>query len=116
MYFTHWINLRLEQPHPRVSNITETHARWVFSLLSRVEDYVSADDMSLLRSLARACIGLLKERLQYRLTGDQTSVDEELISESSCWMVITAVIGLWAQRDLWMDVESMLSEITPAVS
>ncbi|KAK7695766.1 hypothetical protein QCA50_000403 [Cerrena zonata] len=116
MYFTHWINLRLEQPHPRVSNITETHARWMFSLLSRVEDYVSADEMSLLRSLARACMALLKERLQHRLAEDPSDLDDRIISESSCWMIIIAVIGLWAQRDLWMDVESMLSEIQPRVS
>ena len=116
MYFTHWINLHLERPHPRPSNITETHARWMFSLLSRVEDYVSADEMSLLRSLARACMVLLKERLEHRLAEDPSVVDEDSISESSCWMIITAVIGLWAQRDLWMDVESMLSEIKPGAS
>ncbi|CAL1701147.1 unnamed protein product [Somion occarium] len=107
MYFTHWINLHMEQPHPRTSRMTETHARWMFALLSRVEDYVSADEMSLLRSLARACMALLKERLQQRQDGEPPSSDEdEELSVSSCWMIITAVTGIWGQRDLWMDVEN----------
>lgn len=73
---------------------------------------MSADEMSLLRSLSRACMALLKGRLLLRLSNDASfNVGEDAISESSCWMVITAVIGLWGQRDLWMDVERMLSDI-----
>ncbi|KAI0082424.1 hypothetical protein K474DRAFT_1655190 [Panus rudis PR-1116 ss-1] len=108
MYFTHWINLHLDRTQPHAHQITDTHARWMFALLSRVDDYLSADEMALLRNLARACMSLLKERLQRPPddAGDDTS-----ISESSCWMIITAVVGIWGQKDLWMDVESILSEL-----
>src|ERR1700733_7803407 len=56
MYFAHWFNLYLQQPDP-TSLPLEAHARWIFALLSKVEDHISADDMSLLRNLARACLG-----------------------------------------------------------
>ena len=47
-------------PHPTNPTVTATHTRWIFALLSRVDDDVSADDMSQLRMLARACIRLVK--------------------------------------------------------
>ncbi|KAH8106042.1 hypothetical protein BXZ70DRAFT_1004329 [Cristinia sonorae] len=112
MYFTHWINLSLEQPHPRPNHINESHARWIFILLSRVEDYVSADEMSLLRNLARACMALLRDNLRDPLA---RSVDGELerMSTRSCWFVIEIIVDHWAQRDLWMDAETMLTTIVP---
>ena len=44
------------------------------------------------------------------------------ISEQSRWMIISIAIGVWAQRDLWDDVETALLGISipplqdPAVS
>jgi hypothetical protein len=124
MYFTHWVNVHLAQPDVLSSRITETHARWIFVLLSRVEDYISADDMSLLRNLARASLRLLKELMQKRNLGDSAAEilevsgeevmerDNVNVSERSCWIIITAVAGVWGQRDLWLDVESMLADLT----
>jgi len=113
MYFTHWINIYLEQPHPRHSHMREVHARWIFSLLSRVDDYVSADEMSLLRNLTRACMALLKETFldDARRTAASLTLEEERMSERSCWLIIGIVVDHWAQRDLWTDLEGMLSEI-----
>jgi len=123
MYFTHWINVHLTQPDLLSSRVTETHARWIFVLLSRVEDYISADDMSLLRNLARACLAFLKELIRARSLGDKSEealkvgrgeVEREdcYMSERSCWIIITAVAGVWGQQDLWMDVDSMLTGLT----
>jgi hypothetical protein len=119
MYFTHWINVHLQNLELYTSTITESHARWMFALLSRVEESVSADDMNLLRNLARAALGLLKQRLiEKRRRGDRDDLREEIgrsgagtgvpMGESACWLIVTAVVGGWGQRDIWMDAEGML--------
>jgi hypothetical protein len=158
MYFAHWINLHLEHhdtttamtanaaPSPPYYPITQSHGMWMFSLLSRVEDFVSSDDMSLLRNLARGCIGLIRRRrareaAQRTATplaprpplpaatpsqpqedegsprgkheaGPKRSAEERVgnqaISEASCWLIVAAVVGVWGQRDLWMDAEQEL--------
>ena len=133
MYFAHWINLHLEDETPQQSQqqqqpqyvVTEKHAQWMFVLLARVDDFISADETSTLRSLARGCLGLIKLRMQERVShGDALrnasgssdvvpiATSSEVISETSCWMIITAIIGLWAQRDLWQDAEEMLAKVT----
>ena len=109
MYFAHWINLYLEEDAPKKYTITEAHARWMFVLLSRVDEYISADETSTLRSLARSCMGLIKERRTIASPDSGMGVESaELVTEPSCWMIITAVVGIWAQRDLWQDAEAML--------
>ncbi|TCD69845.1 hypothetical protein EIP91_005922 [Steccherinum ochraceum] len=114
MYFTHWINVFLEQPQPRNTHMTEAHARWMFSLLSRVEDYVTADETSLLRSLARACMSFMKDALLQPSSAPQTDMDDERMSVRSCWFILVIVVDIWAQRDLWMDLEDMLATIKPS--
>ncbi|KZT72549.1 hypothetical protein DAEQUDRAFT_722708 [Daedalea quercina L-15889] len=113
MYFTHWINLHLERgstPSPHA--IADLHLRWIFVLLSRVEDYVSADETSLLRSLARACMSLIEEgRTRGLLDTAGITAEPPPIDEPACWMVITAVVSIWGQRDLWMDAEAMLRRL-----
>ncbi|KAJ2931605.1 hypothetical protein H1R20_g5530, partial [Candolleomyces eurysporus] len=109
MYFTHWINNHLEKGQdifpPRGS-----HARWIFALLSRIDDHVSADDMNLLRNLARACMALLKRRIERKLAPSTSASSDMLDSMSmeACWMIISIVVHVWKQKDLWMDAESML--------
>jgi len=123
MYFSHWINTQLEQPENPPFRMTETHARWIFVLLSRIEDFISADDMSLLRNLARSCLAFLKELMRTQTThadsetpqvtgGEDTGVHKTYMSERSCWFIITAVAGVWGQRDLWMDAEAMLAGLS----
>ncbi|EIW82357.1 hypothetical protein CONPUDRAFT_103424 [Coniophora puteana RWD-64-598 SS2] len=123
MYFAHWINLRLEKPNDPSTIITPSHGRWMFALLAKIDDYVQADDMSHLRSLARGCISLIKEMFSAVETSSehpelltetiaQTPRKQKgaTIDEGSCWMVFAAVAGVWAQKDLWMDVESSFIE------
>jgi hypothetical protein len=117
MYFAHWINVYLEKPDSKVNLITEAHARWMFALLTRVDDYISGDEMSTLRSLARGCMELIKLRLQSE-TAPSVGADkraDNAISATSCWFIIAAVVGLWGQRDLWQDAELMLSSVGSAV-
>ncbi|KAJ3841515.1 hypothetical protein EV361DRAFT_904866 [Lentinula raphanica] len=123
MYFTYWINQHLtpdrQPPFPRP---TQAHLQWIFALLTRVEDYISADDMNLLRKLARACIALLKTFICERtflipdsgVNGDNTPDKEEknnATDQAACWMIISVVIGIWGQRDLWLDAEDMLKNL-----
>jgi hypothetical protein len=109
MYFAHWFNLYLQQPDPAVRPL-ESHARWIFALLTKVEDHISADDMSLLRHLARACLALLKESIKTR-TSQEDAADQGVMSERACWIIVCIVVGVWAQRDLWMDAEDMLKTL-----
>ncbi|KAL4249112.1 hypothetical protein ABKN59_005782 [Abortiporus biennis] len=115
MYFNHWISLHLEQPFPQSSHMSETHARWIFALLSRVEDHISADEASLLRNLARSCIALLKQHVEHPPTSPSDESPSPSMStrmsDRSCWIILTAIIGTWAQRDLWMDAETALASI-----
>jgi Survival motor neuron (SMN) interacting protein 1 (SIP1) len=124
MYFAHWINVHLAQPDVLSSRMTDSHAQWIFVLLSRIEDHILADDMSLLRNLARASIALLKQSIRKRNLGDkaeETSTvggedvvesKDHYMSERSCWIIITTIASVWGQRDLWMDVDAMLAGFT----
>ena len=89
----------------------------MFSLLTRISDFVSSDDMSLLRNFIRACISLLGVLVQKRVSSGGHEEYEKLcfaetgttsISEQSCWMIISIAIGVWAQRDLWDNVKTTL--------
>ncbi|VDC04130.1 unnamed protein product [Peniophora sp. CBMAI 1063] len=68
MYFTYWINQHLEtsdRAHTAAMESytpLESHARWIFALLARVDSYCSADDMNGLRSLVRACLAYMRSR------------------------------------------------------
>ena len=105
MYFTHWIQLYLKAPQVGEHVPTESHARWMFALLSRVEEHVSADDMNLLRNLARACLGLLKD---VRGSSTTSLLNVQRMGEIPCWLVVAIVADVWKQRDLWIDAESIL--------
>ncbi|EIW61494.1 uncharacterized protein TRAVEDRAFT_69837 [Trametes versicolor FP-101664 SS1] len=116
MYFTHWITLRVEQSSMPLTDITPSHARWMFALLSRVDDWISSDETSLLRNLARACISLMGEIRRRRAAQNGSEAGEvpeeaSMIDDASCWMVIGVITGVWGQHDLWMDAEELLSKV-----
>ncbi|KAJ3883839.1 hypothetical protein F5051DRAFT_463920 [Lentinula edodes] len=134
MYFTYWINQHLvEDRQPPFPRLTQAHFQWIFALLARVGEHISADDMNLLRNLTRACIALLKvticERTSNKAHSGDKMVKKELKDQedngeeheggysdeqASCWMIISIVIGIWGQRDLWMDAEDMLNSLSNA--
>ena len=112
MYFTHWIQLYLKAPELDNHVPTESHARWIFALLSRIDEQIPADDMNLLRNLARACLGLLKVIKQRQKTVDRDH-NSARMGETSCWFIVTIVADIWKQRDLWMDAETLLAMSRP---
>ena len=79
-----------------------------------MEDYVSADEMSLLRNLARACMSLIEESRKRGASSTALPAKGEPhpMGEPACWMVVAAVVGVWGQRDLWMDAEAMLRRLS----
>ncbi|KAJ3854523.1 hypothetical protein EV368DRAFT_36599 [Lentinula lateritia] len=118
MYFTYWINQHLvEDRQPPFPRLTQAHFQWIFALLARVGEYISADDMNLLRNLTRACIALLRVMIcerssNYAHSGD--NMGDYSDGQASSWMIISIVIGIWGQRDLWMDAEDMLNSFSNA--
>jgi len=108
MYFTHWIQLYLKAPEQGDYVPTESHARWIFALFSRIDDQISADDMNLLRNLARVCLRLLED-IKKKLSLTETSNNLRM-GEISCWFIVTLVADVWRQRDLWTDAETILAK------
>ncbi|KAI9508919.1 hypothetical protein F5148DRAFT_1191443 [Russula earlei] len=142
LYFTHWFNLYLASLESDATKNdddtsaayvpTDVHMRWIFALLTRIELFCSADDMSCLRSLARACLSLISvvrrrtapsplfsARREHAdgTTGTETPAttfgsrgDSQKLSEGSMWIVFCAVANFWGQRDLWDDAEETLRQ------
>lgn len=132
MYFTYWITQHLatlESPESlpsassfsSFSHLTQTHARWIFALLTRVDAQLTSDELSHLRGLVRACIALLKDlnRNQVLVAGGESQSGTSLkwvgdpadapFDERACWIIVTTITGFWGQKDLWMDAESILN-------
>jgi Survival motor neuron (SMN) interacting protein 1 (SIP1) len=144
MYFTHWFNLYLESLDNDTDNKssicaytpTDVHMRWVFALLTRIDIFCSADEISCLRSLARACLALISlvrrrkprdnppfdhheetdnstetktSRTERDVAPHPLEEDPRRLSECSMWVVFCAVTSIWGQRDLWNDAEESLS-------
>lgn len=138
MYFPYWIEQHLKQlessqplPYPLssfsaapFSRLTQTHARWIFALLSRVDEQITSDEMSNLRSLARACISIIKDlnksKGKEEVLGESSlgvpnspsswedNPSQSLMDERACWVLVAAIAEFWGQKDLWLDAESML--------
>ena len=112
--------MEVKGSHVSYTHLTDVHARWIFALLSRVHDYLMADDVSLLRNLARACLALIEKTLQFRALGrDSAGIPQGRIPTmggSACWIIVAAVAGHWGQRDIWLEAETLLqgsSSIAP---
>jgi len=113
MYFTSWIHRYLHEPNLPNYQITDTHARWICSLLLRVDIYISADDMSVLRNLARACFAFTKIAISERPRSVCSEVKKSVkptratqpMGEQACWLIVSGIVGIWGQKDLWIDAE-----------
>jgi hypothetical protein len=143
MYFTHWFNMYLQSLDAESNNDddttathipTDVHMRWIFALLTRTDLLCSADEISSLRSLARACLALILVVRRRKVgspspspnsdqadgttetdTGVETHVtpldsgrDPKTLSECSMWFIFCAVTSIWGQRDLWDDADEAL--------
>jgi hypothetical protein len=74
--------------------------------------------MNLLRNLARACLALIKHLVSKRMTGSHyfgSSTDagagEQFMGEQACWIIISAIVSVWSQRDLWTDAVGVFTSI-----
>lgn len=117
MYFTHWINIHLQNPSDPLTAISINHGQWIFALLAKTEDQLSADEMNLLRNLARACLRFI-QRFKSKCAKDSAALEgvsspgtnnTTNMSDTTCWMVFAAIAGHWGQRDLWADAETTLA-------
>ncbi|KAI5114763.1 hypothetical protein M0805_009279, partial [Coniferiporia weirii] len=107
MYFTYWItqNLaQLESPQPLPSSyarLSQVHACWMFALLSRVDAQLTSDELSNLRSLARACLAFIKDlNKNYTSDGGPSSgvlrnwvgdAAEAPMDERACWIIVAII-------------------------
>ncbi|KAG8845703.1 hypothetical protein FRB96_002297 [Tulasnella sp. 330] len=109
MFFTFWINTRLDRL--RTDNdhsynplaLCDNDAKWIFCLLARLDEALAGEQISTLRELARACLSLLLESLKGANAETIQKSVERQTGRDSCWMVIAAVAKGWGQRDLWED-------------
>ena len=63
---------------------TPNHGRWMFALLCQLDEQLSGDDISVLRTLAREVLRLIKEERTHRKEG---SADVRInISGGSLWL------------------------------
>lgn len=72
-HFAFWIRGHVKEA--AMYDMTELHARWMFALLARLGQHMSADHMNSLRQVARACIELLQRRMQTRISSSAESND-----------------------------------------
>ena len=112
--FTYWLRhhkLLPEEPHAGIYPAEPSHARWIFGLLSVVENQLTGDDVHILRELARACLGLIQDRLA---EPNPSSVEVQQRELAQWWIPVAAVVNIWGQRDIWMDAEEMVRKVPPS--
>ncbi|KAJ9127425.1 hypothetical protein QFC24_000833 [Naganishia onofrii] len=93
--------------------LTPRYARWIFSCLLFLDEYLSADQMSDLRNLAKTCVKIVIWQVATGRVGpDGQGVDERQEEmRVNAWIVHRAICGGWAQHDLLQDAESMLGQL-----
>jgi hypothetical protein len=103
----------LTQPHvdpteSKNQTIDPFHSRWLFALLAHLDVQLVGDDVSVLRTLARACIACVVQSRYLKAAGKQP---RDLQDELGAWMVICAITGIWGQHDLWQDGLQELEQV-----
>jgi len=115
--FTYWlshqppIDENERSPTERYFPVSNSHARWVFGLLSILETHLTSDEIHMLRELARSIITLINNRLKQSIQSSRST--ETLLAElAPWWMNVAIVVTIWGQRDLWNDAEDMVRRFT----
>lgn len=137
--FPNWLSHKTNIPTPDASPaavLQPLHARWLFALLAWLDDRLLSEQISVLRTVARACIAAIsmcrmrRKALQSRKKKSTTEADAEAVEaqlaqeqpaelesslpeadESGAWMVVTIVAGIWGQSDLWDDAMTDMKRI-----
>ncbi|EST06988.1 Gem-associated protein 2 [Kalmanozyma brasiliensis GHG001] len=132
--FPYWIAHRVSIPdgQARMEERREgevlqpLHARWLFALLLRLDGRLVSEEISTLRTLARACVAAITlsrirrkavrsrvgkaEAAEVNGTAEAGEKSTEMREEESmrrdeagAWMVVAIIAGVWGQSDLWDD-------------
>ncbi|KAF8524625.1 hypothetical protein BU17DRAFT_42772 [Hysterangium stoloniferum] len=93
--------------------LTQSHGRWIFGLLARLDAQLLSSEISILRNLAREIFRLIKEERFFHeenLSNSAKVCTQPVtgMGETGCWMIVAAVTSVWGQKDLWMDAATAL--------
>lgn len=123
-HLPYWITIPLDTSSASSSSASApAHAmppilsQWAFALLAKLDTRLVSDDISTLRTLARASIASIAMR-RMRLVdtdgqgeGEDEGEEQMAEAEAGAWTVVNIVAGLWGQRDLWEAAEEDLGRI-----
>ena len=93
----------------QISAIYPLHSQWLFALLARLDQRLSGDEIAYLRTLARTCISLIVQFRSDRARNAFIPEESSIVHESGAWIIISIVVGVWGQQDLWTEAEQRLS-------
>ncbi|KAJ9477202.1 hypothetical protein PHBOTO_006451 [Pseudozyma hubeiensis] len=132
--FPYWIAHRVPIPDGQVKAserqagevLQPLHARWLFALLLRLDGRLVSEEISTLRTLARACVAAItlsrirRKAVRSRVSKVDTAeteadVDDEKrmrMDEAGAWMIVAIVAGVWGQSDLWDDAVADMQRVT----
>lgn len=138
--FPYWIAHRVSIPDSQTKAgersggevLQPLHARWLFALLLRLDGRLVSEEISTLRTLARACVAAItlgrirRKAVMSRAskadpaegddsedTGTQASEEEAMRKdEAGAWMVVAIIAGVWGQSDLWEDAVVDMKRVT----
>lgn len=120
-HLPYWITIPLSE-HERKDTFTQSAlppilSQWCFATLAKLDTRLVSDEISILRTLARACIASIALRRRRLTASAQVNVEGKAISrsaETGAWIVVAIVAGLWGQSDLWEAAEQDLASVSPA--
>ncbi|KAG7531601.1 hypothetical protein FFLO_04260 [Filobasidium floriforme] len=89
-------------------------ARWIFSLLLFLDDYLPPSDLADLRGIAKTCLRIVRWQVTshtYVSADAQKDQSEQEDMRTSCWIIHRAISTGWAQNDLPRDAEAIFARI-----
>ena len=131
--FPYWLAHRVAIPDSQQSKtggekggrevVQPLHARWMFALLLRLDGRLVSEEISTLRTLARACVAAItlsrirRKAVRSRNKADQTEQQQEeqqsmRRDETGAWMIVTIIASVWGQSDLWDDAAVDMKRVT----
>lgn len=130
--FPYWLAHRVSIPDSQQNKtggerggevVQPLHARWMFALLLRLDGRLVSEEISTLRTLARACVAAItlsrirRKAVRSRIKADQSQQEQEESQgmrrdEAGAWMVVTIIASVWGQSDLWDDAVTDMKRVT----
>lgn len=146
--FPYWLAHRVPIPDSQASITSTTsgsggnqviqllHARWIFALLLKLDGRLVSEEISTLRTLARACVAAITlarirrkavQSKKARNVAENEAEDEDQRvekeerdkaeskwrkDEAGAWMIVAIVAGVWGQQDLWDDAAVDMRRVT----